>query len=358
MTISHTAPSITIAGRAIGRSHPPYIICELSANHNGRIERALDLIDAAAATGTDAVKIQTYTPETLTIAHDAPEFRIRGGLWDGYTLYDLYRETYTPHEWHPALVQRAKELGITMFSTPFDEGAVKLLSGLAMPAYKIASFEIVDLHLIECVALQKKPMIVSTGMASKAEISEAVETARRHGAEELVLLHCVSSYPARFEQANLRTLADLADDFGVVVGLSDHTPGTACAVAAVAVGASVIEKHFTLRRADGGPDAAFSLEPVEFKRLVEDCRSAWLSLGHAGYERSAAERENLMFRRSLYVVKDVAAGEELTSRNIQSIRPGFGLAPKHLSEILGRRAAHPLKRGDPLRWEDIAGGTE
>jgi N-acetylneuraminate synthase len=358
VTIFQTAPSIAIAGRAIGRSHPPYIVCELSANHNGRIERALDLIEAAAATGADAVKIQTYTPDTLTIAHDAPEFRIRGGLWDGYTLYDLYRETHTPYEWHPALVQRARQLGITMFSTPFDEGAVRLLSELAMPAYKIASFEIVDLNLIECVARQKKPMIVSTGMASKAEIAEAVATARCHGAEELVLLHCVSSYPARFEQANLRTIPALADDFGVVVGLSDHTPGTACAVAAVAVGASVIEKHFTLRRADGGPDAAFSLEPDEFKRLVEDCRAAWLSLGHAGYERSAAERENLMFRRSLYVVKDVAAGEALTSRNIQSIRPGFGLAPKHLSEILGRRAAHSLKRGDPLRWQDIAGVTE
>ena len=358
MTIFHTAPRVTIAGRAIGWSHPPYIICELSANHNGRIERALDLIEAAAATGADAVKIQTYTADTLTIAHDAPEFRIRGGLWDGYTLYDLYRETCTPYEWHPALVQRARQLGITMFSTPFDEGAVKLLSDLAMPAYKIASFEIVDLYLIECVARQKKPMIVSTGMASEAEISEAVETARRHGADELVLLHCVSSYPAQFEQANLRTIPNLADRFGVVVGLSDHTPGTACAVAAVAVGASVIEKHFTLRRADGGPDAAFSLEPDEFKRLVEDCRAAWLSLGHAGYERSAAERENLMFRRSLYVVEDVAAGEELTSRNIRSIRPGFGLAPKHLSEILGRCAAHQLKRGDPLRWQDIAGMTE
>jgi pseudaminic acid synthase len=349
---------IKIAGRAIGPGHPPYIICELSANHNGCLERAFELIEAAVATGADAIKIQTYTPDTLTIAHDSPEFRIRGGLWDGYTLYDLYREAHTPYEWHPALVRRAKDLGITLFSTPFDESAVQLLSGLDVPAYKIASFEAVDFALIESVARQKKPMIISTGMASKMEISEAVETARRHGAEELVLLHCVSSYPARFEQANLRTIPEMADDFGVVVGLSDHTPGTACAVAAVAVGASVIEKHFTLRRADGGPDAAFSLEPDEFKRLVEDCRSAWLSLGHAGYERSAAERENLMFRRSLYVVEDVAAGEELTSRNIRSIRPGFGLAPKHLSEILGRRAAHPLKRGDPLRWQDIAGVTE
>jgi pseudaminic acid synthase len=348
------APSITIAGRAIGQSHPPYIICELSANHNGRIERALDLIEAAAATGADAIKIQTYTPDTLTIAHDAPEFRIRGGLWDGYTLYDLYREAYTPYEWHPALVQRAKELGVTMFSTPFDESAVKLLSSLAMPAYKIASFEIVDLQLIECVARQKKPMIISTGMANHEEIAEAVETARRHGAEELVLLHCVSTYPARFEQANLRTIPDLARSFGVVAGLSDHTPGTACAVAAVAVGACVIEKHFTLRRADGGPDAAFSLEPDEFKRLVEDCRAAWSSLGRASYERSEAERESLVFRRSLYVVKDVAAGEELTSSNIRSIRPGYGMPPKHLPDVLGRCAARPLKRGEPLRWQDIA----
>jgi N-acetylneuraminate synthase len=347
-------PDVTIAGRKIGPSHPPYIICELSANHNGRIERALELIEAAAATGADAVKIQTYTPDTLTIAHDSPEFRIRGGLWDGYTLYDLYREAYTPYEWHPALVQRAKELGVTLFSTPFDESAVKLLSGLNVPAYKIASFEVVDLALIECVARQKKPMIISTGMANLGEIAEAVQTARRHGAEELVLLHCVSTYPARYEHANLRTIPHLADAFGVVAGLSDHTPGTACAVAAVAVGACVIEKHFTLRRADGGPDSAFSLEPDEFKRLVEDCRAAWLSLGRVDYERSEAERASLAFRRSLYVVEDVAPGGELTSRNVRSIRPGYGLPPKHLPEVLGRRAARPLKRGEPLRWQDIA----
>ncbi len=348
------APDVTIAGRKIGPSHPPYVICELSANHNGRLERALDLIDAAAATGADAVKIQTYTPDTLTIAHDAPEFRIRGGLWDGYTLYDLYREAHTPFEWHPALMQRAQQLGVTLFSTPFDESAVKLLSGLNVPAYKIASFEVVDLALIECVARQKKPMIISTGMANLGEIAEAVQTARRHGAEEIVLLHCVSTYPARYEHANLRTIPHLADAFGVVAGLSDHTPGTACAVAAVAVGACVIEKHFTLRRADGGPDSAFSLEPDEFKRLVEDCRAAWLSLGRVDYERSEAERASLVFRRSLYVVEDVASGGELTSRNIRSIRPGYGLPPKHLPEVLGRRAVRPLKRGEPLRWEDIA----
>lgn len=348
------ARQVAIAGRMIGPTHPPYLVCELSANHNGRIERAFELIEAAAATGADAVKIQTYTPDTMTIAHDAPDFRIRGGLWDGYTLYDLYREAYTPYEWHPALLRRAKEIGVTLFSTPFDESAVKLLAGLEVPAYKIASFEIVDLALIECVARQRKPMIMSTGMASREEIGEAVATARRGGAADLILLHCVSSYPARYEQANLHTIADLAASFDVVAGLSDHTPGTACAVAAVALGACVIEKHFTLRRAEGGPDAAFSLEPEEFKRLVQDCRAAWQSLGRVDYQRSAAERDNLVFRRSLYVVEDIGAGEELTPRNVRSIRPGYGLPPKQLPEVLGRRAARALKRGEPLRWQDIA----
>jgi len=354
VTSPNVALETAIAGRAIGPAHLPYVVCELSANHNGRIERALELIEAAAATGTDAIKIQTYTPETLTIAHDAPEFRIRGGLWDGYTLYDLYREAHTPFEWHPALVRRAKELGVTLFSTPFDESAVTLLSKLEAPAYKIASFEIVDLPLIACVARQRKPIIMSTGLATRDEIAEAVAMARHNGAKDIILLHCVSSYPASYEQANLHTMADLARSFGVVVGLSDHTPGTACAVAAVALGACVIEKHFTLRRSDGGPDAAFSLEPDEFKRLVEDCRAAWLSLGRVDYARSAAERDNVVLRRSLYVVEDVGAGEALTSRNIRSIRPGHGLPPKHLPDVLGRRAARPLKRGDPLRWQDIA----
>jgi N-acetylneuraminate synthase len=347
------AVQATIAGRRIGPNQPPYIICELSANHCGRLERALELIDSAAATGADAVKIQTYTPDTLTIAHDSPEFRISGGLWGGQTLYELYRQAYTPFEWHPALVQRAKERGVTLFSTAFDESAVALLSGLNVPAYKIASFEVVDLALIECVARQKKPMIISTGMASREEIAEAVRTAREHGAKEVVLLHCVSSYPARYEHANLRTIPDLAETFDVVAGLSDHTLGTACAVAAVALGACVIEKHFTLRRADGGPDAAFSLEPNEFKRLVEDCRAAWLSLGRVDYQRSEAERANVVFRRSLYVIEDVACGAELTQRNVRSIRPGYGLPPKHLREVLGRRAARDIKRGEPLAWRDI-----
>lgn len=353
--IGRTAVSdqVTIAGRKMGPDEPPYIICELSANHGGRLERALELIDAAAATGADAIKIQTYSPDTLTIAHDSPEFRISGGLWDGLTLYDLYRQACTPFEWHPALVQRAKERGVTLFSTPFDESAVELLSKLEVPAYKIASFEVIDLALIECVARQRKPIIISTGMASREEVADAVRTARQFGSNEIVLLHCVSSYPARYEQANLRTVPDLAQSFDVVAGLSDHTPGIACAVAAIALGACVIEKHFTLSRADGGPDAAFSLEPDEFKRLVDDCRAAWLSLGRIDYERSAAERENLKFRRSLYVVEDVLPGAELTPRNVRSIRPGYGLAPKHLAQVLGRRAARALKRGEPLRWQDI-----
>jgi pseudaminic acid synthase len=343
---------ISIAGRKIGPGHPPYIICELSANHGGKLERALQLIDAAAATGADAIKIQTYTPDTLTIDHDGPQFRIQGGLWDGYTLYDLYKEAYTPYEWHPVMMERAQNLGIALFSTPFDDTAVDLLSSLDVPAYKIASFEAIDLPLIARVAREGRPMIISTGMTSVEEIGEAVRTARCAGAAQLILLHCVSTYPAKYENANLKTIGDLAKSFNVVAGLSDHTPGTACAVAAVALGANVIEKHFTLRRADGGPDAAFSLEPDEFRRLVDDCRNAWLSVGSVDYSRSEDELGNRTFRRSLYVVADVAAGEELTAQNIRSIRPGFGLPPKHLPEMLGRRAARPLKRGEPLAWID------
>jgi pseudaminic acid synthase len=343
---------ISIAGRIIGAGHPPYIICELSANHGGKLQRALELIDAAAATGADAIKIQTYTPDTLTIDHDSPQFRIQGGLWDGYTLYDLYREAYTPYEWHPLLMDRARKLGIALFSTPFDETAVDLLSSLDVPAYKIASFEAIDLPLIARVARERRPMIISTGMTSVAEIGEAVKAARGAGAAQLILLHCISTYPAKYENANLKTIGDLVKSFNVVAGLSDHTPGTACAVAAVALGANVIEKHFTLRRADGGPDAAFSLEPDEFRRLVDDCRNAWLSVGSVDYSRSEEELGNRTFRRSLYVVADVAAGEELTAKNIRSIRPGFGLPPKHLPEMLGRRAARPLKRGEPLAWTD------
>lgn len=344
---------ISIAGRKIGPGHPPYIICELSANHGGHLQRALELLDAAAATGADAVKIQTYTADTLTIEHDGADFRINGGLWNGYTLYDLYREAYTPYDWHPALMERARQLGITLFSTPFDGTAVDLLRSLNVPAYKIASFEVIDLPFVARVAREGKPMIVSTGLSSFEEIGEAVDAVRREGLTELILLHCVSTYPARYENANLRTVGDIAKSFDVVAGLSDHTPGTACAVAAVALGANVIEKHFTLRRADGGPDLAFSLEPDEFRRLVEDCRNAWLSIGDVDYSRSEEELGNRTFRRSLYVVADVAAGEQFTEHNIRSIRPGFGLSPKHISEVIGRRASRSLKRGQALSWTDI-----
>ncbi|MFL6763145.1 MAG: pseudaminic acid synthase [Sphingomicrobium sp.] len=346
--------SISIAGRPIGRDHEPYVICELSANHNGSLERALKLLEAAAATGADAIKIQSYTPDTITIDHDGPGFRIEGGLWDGRTLYDLYGEAQTPFEWHEALFRRARELGMTLFSTPFDESAVDLLEQLAVPAYKIASFEAIDLPLIAYVAAKRKPMIISTGMANLDEIGEAVRTARENGCDEIVLLHCVSSYPAPDEQSNVRTVPDLAERFGVISGLSDHTFGSAVTVASIALGGCVVEKHFTLARSDGGPDAAFSLEPEEFKTLVQDCKRAWLSLGRPTYDLQGCEKGSVAFRRSVYVVRDVRAGEELTRENVRSIRPGHGLPPKHLPEVLGRRAARDLKRGEPLAWDALA----
>ncbi|CAN5235089.1 pseudaminic acid synthase [soil metagenome] len=346
--------AFAIAGRAIGSDHEPFVICELSGNHNGELSRALALIDAAAATGADAIKIQTYTADTITIASDRPEFRLHGGLWDGRTLHDLYGEAYTPYEWHGALFERARQRGVILFSTPFDETAVDLLEGLDAPAYKIASFEIVDLPLIDYVARRGKPMIMSTGMASEDEIAAAVDAALGGGAPGVVLLHCVSAYPAAIETANVRTVPLLAQRFGVMSGLSDHTPGTAASVAAVALGAVVIEKHFTLARADGGPDAEFSLEPAEFAALVSDCHDAWRALGRAGFERGGIETANAQFRRSLYVVADVAAGEAITKANVRSIRPGLGLAPKHLPEVVGRRAARTLARGEPLDWTMLA----
>jgi N-acetylneuraminate synthase len=345
---------IEIAGRKIGPAFEPFVICELSGNHNGSLDRALLMMRAAATTGADAIKLQTYTPDTLTIDQDSPDFQLQGGLWAGRTLYDLYSEAHTPFEWHAALFERGRELGVTVFSTPFDETAVELLEALDCPAYKIASFEVVDLPLIARVAQTGKPMILSTGLADLDEIGEAVACARDNGAGGLVLLHCTSAYPAPIEDADVRTVADLAERFGCVGGLSDHTPGTAASVAAVAVGASVIEKHFTLARADGGPDAAFSLEPPEFTALVADCKAAWRALGRVRHDRAGSESGNLAFRRSLYVVADVAAGEALTPANVRSIRPGYGLAPRHMPEVLGRRAARPLKRGDRLSWDMLA----
>jgi pseudaminic acid synthase len=345
--------SVSIAGRKIGADYEPFVICELSGNHNGSLERALRLLEAAAATGADAIKIQSYTPDTITIDHDGPGFRIEGGLWDGRTLYDLYGEAQTPFEWHEHLFRRARELGVTLFSTPFDESAVDLLEQVGAPAYKIASFEAIDLPLIAYVASKRKPMIISTGMASLDEIGEAVDAARDNGCEDIVLLHCVSSYPAPDDQSNVRTVPDLAERFGVVSGLSDHTSGSAVAVASIALGGAVVEKHFTLRRADGGPDAAFSLEPDEFRTLVQDCKRAWRALGKATYDLQGCERGSIAFRRSIYVVKDISAGESLTAENVRSIRPGYGLAPKHLPDVLGREAAHDLKRGEPLKQEDV-----
>lgn len=345
---------ITIAGRRIGPGHPPYLIAEMSGNHNGDISRAFALIEAAKAAGADAVKLQTYTADTITIAHDGPGFRIQGGLWDGRTLHDLYQEAHTPWEWHPRLFARARELGITLFSSPFDPTAIDFLEELQAPAYKIASFEIVDLPLVQRAARTGKPLIISTGIAGLGEIGEAVEAARAAGACEIALLHCTSGYPTPPEDSNLRTIPHLAAAFGVVAGLSDHTPGTAVPVAAVALGAGLIEKHFTLRRADGGPDAAFSLEPEELAALVASCRTAWTALGEVSYALEASEAGSKIFRRSLYAVQDIAAGGTFTAANVRSIRPGYGLPPKHLPEILGRRAGRAIARGTPLAWSLIA----
>jgi N-acetylneuraminate synthase len=348
-------PELTIAGRRIGPGRPPFVICELSGNHNGSLERALSMIDAAAATGCDAIKLQTYTADTLTLDCDGPGFRIEEGPWAGRTLHDLYAEAYTPYEWHAALFERARQRGVTLFSTPFDETAVELLENLGAPAYKIASFEAIDLPLIARVARCGKPMIISTGLASLEEMGEALATAQANGAAGVALLHCVSAYPAPIEEANVRTVPDLAARFGVVTGLSDHTPGSAAAVAAVALGAAIIEKHFTLARADGGPDAAFSLEPAEFAALARDCKAAWASLGSARYDELGSERAAAGHRRSLYVSADVKAGEPLTAANVRSVRPGYGLAPKHLPAVLGRRAARNLKFGEPLDWTMVEG---
>jgi N-acetylneuraminate synthase len=344
----------SIAGRPIGPDHPPFVICELSGSHNGSLERALLMLDAAAATGADAIKLQTYTADTITLDDDGPDFLIESGLWAGRRLHDLYAEAHTPYDWHPALFARARELGVILFSTPFDETAVELLEGLDAPAYKIASFEAVDLPLIRRVARAGKPMIISTGLASLDEMAEALAAAREGGCEEVALLHCVSSYPAPIEEANVRTVPDLRERFGVITGLSDHTPGSAASVAAVALGACIIEKHFTLARSDGGPDAAFSLEPAEFAALVSDCHGAWAALGRPHYDVLGSEAAAAGHRRSLYVVADVAAGEVITSAHVRSIRPGHGLAPKHLDAVIGRRAARDLKRGERLAWEMLA----
>lgn len=346
-----SSKELQINGRRIGEAHLPYVIAELSANHNGDITRAFAVMAAAKAAGADAVKLQTYTPDTMTLDVDGPDFRITGGLWDGYRLYDLYSEAQTPWAWHEALFEQGRKLGITVFSTPFDETAIELLEGLGAPAYKIASFEVVDHALIKRVAETGKPLIISTGMADADEVREAVTVARAAGALEIALLHCTSAYPAPAAEMHLRTIADLAKTFDVVSGLSDHTMGTAVSVASVALGACLIEKHVTLARSDGGPDSAFSLEPDELAELVRAVRFAWFARGTINYERKPSEIANMAFRRSLYVAAEVEKGQVLTKDNVRAVRPGFGLAPKHLDEVVGRRAKMRLAKGMALRWE-------
>ncbi len=343
--------NITINGRKIGPSHPPFIIAELSANHNGNLERAFETIKAARDSGADAIKIQTYTADTMTINCDTEEFMIRGGLWDGYKLYDLYKWAETPFEWHRAIFDYAASIGITLFSTPFDESAVDLLESLNTPAYKIASFEATDLPLIRYVAGKGKPMFISTGMCSEQEIEEAVAAAREGGCEELVLLHCISSYPVPMDQANIKQMLNLAERFNSMPGLSDHTLGTTASVTAVALGACLIEKHFTLSRQDKGPDSEFSLEPTELKRLCQDTHDAWLALGNTGFERQKAEEASKCFRRSLYFVKHMKAGQVITDADIRRIRPGYGIAPKHFDEVIGRTVKTDVRHGTALRWE-------
>lgn len=342
-----------INGRKIGSKMEPYVIAELSGNHNGELNRAIELIEKAHECGADAVKLQTYTAETLTIDSKASDFKIKTGLWKNRTLFELYKEAHTPWEWHEELFRRAKQLGITIFSSPFDETAVDFLEELDCPAYKIASFEIIDHALIKRAAKTGKPLIMSTGMATFKEIEEAVACAKNAGNSELLLLHCISGYPSPASEANLRTIPDLASRLKCLVGLSDHTLGTAVAVASIAMGAVAIEKHVTLRRSDGGPDAAFSLEPEELKKLVIDTRQSHSALGEATYNRTKAEQENIVFRRSLYIVADINEGEPFTPENVKCIRPGFGIAPKFLEEIMGSRASKNLRRGTALSWSMV-----
>ena len=344
---------IEIAGRKIGNKYPPYIIAELSANHNGDIQRAFKIMEAAKESGADAIKLQSYTHETITMDCDSEEFQINGGLWNGQSLYELYKDAHMPWEWHKPLFEKAKELGITIFSSPFDFTAVDLLESLNSPAYKIASFEIVDLPLIARVAQTGKPMIISTGMATQEEIAEAVDTAKGNGCLELVVLQCVSGYPAPAVQYNLKTIADIAKRFDVISGLSDHTIDNATAIASVALGACLIEKHVTLDRRGGGADDSFSIEPSELTQLCKDTKTAWESIGQVNYERTKAEKVNVKFRRSLYVVKDVKAGDVFTAENVKSIRPGFGLLPKYYAEIIGKKAKINIPKGTPASYSLI-----
>jgi N-acetylneuraminate synthase len=342
-----------INNRLIGEQNPPYIIAEMSANHNGDINNAYKIIDMAKATGADAVKLQTYKPDTITMDMYTPEFMIEGGLWDGQSLYELYESAFMPWEWHKPLFEYAQKIGITIFSSPFDNTAVDLLEDLNAPAYKIASFEAVDLPLIKYVAQTGKPMIISTGMADAEEIQEAIEAAKEGGCKELAILHCVSGYPAPAEDYNLRTLVDMQQRFGLVTGLSDHTIDNTTAITSVALGVSIIEKHVTLDRNGGGPDDSFSLEESGLKELCEGAKVAWQSLGRVDYGQKSSEQGSVKFRRSLYFVQDIQKGEVITKDHLKSIRPGFGLKPKYYEQALGKVAKFDIKRGTPASFDLI-----
>jgi pseudaminic acid synthase len=346
----------TIDNKKISETDKPYIIAELSANHNGSLDRAKLSIKVAKECGVDAVKIQTYNADTMTIDCDKNDFIVKGGLWNGYKLYDLYYVAHTPFEWHSELFRYAKEIGITLFSTPFDETAVDLLESLNTPAYKIASFELTDLPLISYVAKKGKPMLMSTGMATENEISEALETARSGGCDSLLLFHCISSYPAPIEQANLKQILNLKKAFGVSIGLSDHTMGNTAAIASIALGACAIEKHFTISRDEIGPDSEFSAEPSELKDLVKDTKNAWAALGNEGFDRPKVELGSQIFRRSIYFVNEIKSGEKIKGSDIRRIRPGFGLPPKHFDELVGKTLTKDVKRGDAVGWDMILGG--
>ena len=344
-------PGITIASRRISVDHAPYLIAEMSANHNGRIETAFKIIESAKQAGADAVKLQTYRPDTITLNCDSEDFCIRDGLWDGRTLYDLYQEAHMPWEWHAPLFAHARKLGITIFSSPFDNTAVDLLEDLNAPAYKIASFEAIDHALIKYVASTGKPMIISTGMADAEEIQQAIDAAREGGCHELAILHCVSGYPSPAEDYNLCTIPDMIQRFGLVTGLSDHTLDNTTAITSVAMGASIIEKHFTLDRSGGGPDDSFSLQPAELAALCKDTKTAWAALGRVDYRLKSSEQGNIKFRRSLYFVKDLKAGDIITADSVRSVRPGFGMAPKYLEAVVGKRVKSNIKTNTPVLFE-------
>jgi pseudaminic acid synthase len=346
---------IQIGARRIGVDQPPFVIAEMSGNHNQSLDRALKIVDAAADSGAHALKLQTYTADTMTLDLESDEFFIadESSLWKGTSLYKLYEQAHTPWDWHRAIFDRALSQGVIPFSSPFDPSAVDFLEGLGVPCYKIASFENTDLPLIRKVASTGKPMIISTGMASLAELDETVRTARAAGCQELILLKCTSTYPATPENSNVLTIPNLRATFGCEVGLSDHTGGFGAAIAAVAHGASVIEKHFTLRRADGGVDSSFSLEPEELRTLVVETERAWQSLGRITYGVGEVERKSMVFRRSIYVAEDLKAGDLLSETNLRCVRPGFGLPPKHHESLLGRRVNRDLKKGTPMSWTYI-----